>query len=354
MTLFKSLCELSESGCELYEPKMAIDGNIAVVSMNKEGLEIRYGDDGSYDKPYYVGADHVFGAVAVSGDDIVVGAPRANDKNGLVTVYQFERKSGTWWGPAQLSPNVVRPQEKFGGVVDIDGDIIIVGQYDIMDRIGSGSAYIFRRNGSGSWPSWVQETKLQPDDTRLEGFGKSVSVIEDTAAIADIYYKGSSGAVFVYEYEVTSQYWKQLNGTIINDDCDANFGDSLALTMSNGLLIGCPGEQSRTGAVYYYTQAITGDQYILQQKIQLLDGEFNDDFGGSGQLAVEGDIMVVGTNKENGAVHVFAKVNNAWIKVTTIESPPETVFFGHKVALSGMKVLVASIHNVYSYTLTKC
>ena len=36
------------------------------------------------------------------------------------------------------------------------------------------------------------------------------------------------------------------------------------------------------------------------------------------------------------------------------ELPPESRGFGYKVALSGRKVLVTSICNVYSYTLDEC
>ena len=84
------------------------------------------------------------------------------------------------------------------------------------------------------------------------------------------------------------------------------------MTQDNGLLVGCPREQGGTGAVYYYTQTATVDQYILQQKIKSLDRVLNDIFGASDQIAVDGDIMVVGTDKDtNVTVHVSAKKKNA-------------------------------------------
>ena len=64
--------------------------------------------------------------------------------------------------------------------------------------------------------------------------------------------------------------------------------------------------------MYYYTQTATVDQYILQQKIKSLDRVLNDIFGASDQIAVDGDIMVVGTDKDtNVTVHVSAKKKNA-------------------------------------------
>mmetsp|Transcript_18558 Transcript_18558/g.32645 ORF Transcript_18558/g.32645 Transcript_18558/m.32645 type:complete len:1114 (+) Transcript_18558:41-3382(+) len=341
------------SDCKRCNPFVAIDGDYAVISKNEESLQIISGADVDVSRGNMAlfGVGHDFGGVAISGNVVVTGAPSVNDKNGYVSV--FTKISGIWFESAQLSPDIIGHRENFGGAVDIDADVIIVGAYDYIDN--RGSAYIFRNDESSPWSGWAQEAKLLPDDPNLQGFGRAVSVINNTVAIGDRTYKDSSGAVFVYVYEPSSRSWTQLNEAITNNDCGGMFGSSLALTRDNGLLIGCPGEQGGTGAVYYYTQAATDDQYFPQQKIQSLDGVFNDDFGASDRLAVDGDIMVVGTDKEtNGTVHVFAKMKNAWIEVDTIDSPPQSRGFGYKVALSGRKVLVSSIYNVYSYTLGEC
>ena len=85
------------------------------------------------------------------------------------------------------------------------------------------------------------------------------------------------------------------------------------------------------------------------------NGLSNGKFAGPDQIAVHGNFLVVGTDREkNGTVHVFTKMNNAWIEVDTVRSPPDTRRFGYRVALSGTKVIVSSIYNVYSYTIDAC
>ena len=73
-------------------------------------------------------------------------------------------------------------------------------------------------------------------------------------------------------------------------------------------MIGCPGDERRTGSVYYYTLAVLGDQYVPQQKITTVHGALNDNLANSHQIVVDGDIMVVGTDKlTEGTVHIFSK-----------------------------------------------
>ena len=75
------------------------------------------------------------------------------------------------------------------------------------------------------------------------------------------------------------------SGTIINFDCDGQFGKSIALTYDKGLFVGCPKEASETGSVFYYKPDEQG-QFAMKQKIQASDGIKNDDFARSNQLVI--------------------------------------------------------------------
>jgi len=346
-----------DNDCVRCDPFVAIDGDTAVISKDKESLQILSGIDKNFGNvSLFDGLDkHNFGGVAISDNVVVAGAPNINDKNGSVSVYQKASAFGSefWFEYAQLSPNIVSPRENFGDAVDIDGNVIVVGAYDYRDN--RGSAYIFRRNETNPWSSWIQEAKLLPDDPQLRSFGRSVSINDNTIAVGDSTYNNSSGAVFVYTYDPLSKSWSQMNETITNHDCEDHFGSGLALSRENGLFVGCPGEQRGTGAVFYYIQAKSGDHYVLQQKIESLEGYSNDNFGAFDQISVDDNLVVIGTETEtNGTVHIFANTNNAWLEVLRIESPPAIRQFGYKVAISGKRVLVSSISNVYSYTLDEC
>ncbi|KAL9188109.1 hypothetical protein ACHAXT_006487 [Thalassiosira profunda] len=286
-----------DSECEMCDPYVAMDGDTAVITKKKEGLQILSGENMALSDS----ADHSFKGAAISGDVVVAGTPDANEKKGSASVYQ-KTSTGNWfeWGP--LSPNSIGSREHFGGAVDIDGDLIVVGAHSYLD--GRGSAYIFRR--SAQWSPWVQEAKLLPNDPNLRGFGRAVRIFNNTVAVADSSYNNSTGAVFVFEYDAVSQSWIQLNETITNSDCGGTFGSALLLTHDDDLLVGCSGKQAGTGAVYYYSRA--KNHYILQQRLESRGGTPGDKFGGPDQIAADGDLMVVGTDKEaNGTASIFAK-----------------------------------------------
>ena len=135
--------------------------------------------------------------------------------------------------------------------------------------------------------TFVEEARLETDDSSLHSFGVSVSVSGNLVALGDrAYGDANEGAVFIYEYNALADAWNQ-NGIVINDDCDGLFGSSLAFTDDQGLIIGCSNELNRTGAVYYYVQSETyaGIKFVLKkQKISASEGDLFDDFGHAEQI----------------------------------------------------------------------
>ena len=71
--------------------------------------------------------------------------------------------------------------DRFGVSIDISGDTAVIGApYDNDTGASSGSAYIFRFNGS----SWVEEAKLHASDGAAgDDFGVSVGISGDIAVI---------------------------------------------------------------------------------------------------------------------------------------------------------------------------
>jgi hypothetical protein len=90
-------------------------------------------------------AGHGFGfSVEISGDTIVVGAP------GAAAAYIFEGSQGAWSETRKLT--ISDSDTRFGGVVAIDGDVVLVSAPRRFGGPGS-SAYVFRRDlgGPGQW-----------------------------------------------------------------------------------------------------------------------------------------------------------------------------------------------------------
>src|SRR5262249_11891529 len=158
----------------------------------------------------YVKASNISGyfgtAVAISGDTVVVGAPReasnatgvngdqddtsAPDSGGA---YVFVRNGSTWAQQAYLKASNTEAADKFGGAVAISGDTIVVGAIaESSDATGvngdqsnndaqfSGAAYVFFRNGT----TWSQQAYLKASNTQTsDQFANSVAVSGDTIVV---------------------------------------------------------------------------------------------------------------------------------------------------------------------------
>ena len=119
-----------------------------------------------------------FGAsIAVSGDDLVVGAPGYVTKEGVVgAAYVFRRSGPRWIETARLFPQFGGLDgEDFGLSVAINGDFIVVGApHIIAGSIGGGygRAFVFRRQDPGTPDDplddqWWQDAHLtSPDELR--------------------------------------------------------------------------------------------------------------------------------------------------------------------------------------------
>jgi hypothetical protein len=91
--------------------------------------------------------------VAVEGDTILVGAGAhdhvvSNDG----AMYVFERQGGTWVQTQELLASDPWDSPRLGNTIGLDGDMAVAsahGDDDVANDVGS--AYVFRRNASGSW-----------------------------------------------------------------------------------------------------------------------------------------------------------------------------------------------------------
>ncbi len=104
-----------------------------------------------------------FGAsVDVDGDYALVGAPLTG--NFAESAYVFKRNGSTWIEEAIVHSSLSSSFDEFATQVAISGSFILIGAPGEDSKgDGSGSAFVFRRNGS----NWSQETELTPSDGSL-------------------------------------------------------------------------------------------------------------------------------------------------------------------------------------------
>ncbi len=119
-------------------------------------------------------------SVGISGDYAIAGAHGDDDQGGgSGSAYIFVRNGTIWALQAKLVGSDGAADDYFGNCVSISGSNAIAGAHGDDDQgSGSGSAYIFVRSGT----DWTEQAKLTASDGAAgDRFGSSVSICGDRA-----------------------------------------------------------------------------------------------------------------------------------------------------------------------------
>ena len=123
----------------------------------------------------------------IQGNDLYVGA------TGTDQVFVFKMNSGnTAFEPQQILSTNTANTDGYG-MIDADGDHLIVGAYDGSVE----SAFIYERDNSGVWGNKVQI--LDPSPNTSNQFGYSVSISGTRAIVAGYGTSSNEGAAYIYE-----------------------------------------------------------------------------------------------------------------------------------------------------------
>jgi hypothetical protein len=203
-------------------------------------------------------------SVAVQGDTAVVGAPV---DDGWGAAYVFERDgSGSWSQQAKLVASDPQAGDSFGNAVAIEGERIVVGaQLEDDIRPSSGAAYVFMRAGA----AWTQEAKLKAGDPTFGGdnFGASVAIDGETIAV------GAGGKPAAYVFVHTSTGWVQQAKLVSSDVVLNDFYGSPVDILGDRLIVGAtnhphagPSSTQFLGAAYIFARDTSG---VWTEEIEL-------------------------------------------------------------------------------------
>lgn len=302
--------------------------------------------------------DQFGGAVAISGDTAIVGAPYdavgANLHQG--SVYVFVRSGGTWIQQAQLFANDGAGGDEFGWSVALDGDTAVIGAEadDVFANTDQGSAYVFVRSGT----TWTQQAHLFANDGSARDrdfFGNSVAVQGDTAIVGAFLndsFNVNQGSAYVFVRSGTSwalqQHLFASDGAITDE-----FGSSVALDGDTAVV----GAWSKTvsgnfqeGAAYVFVRA--GTTWSQQSKLEPADGQSQDFFGVS--VGLSGDTIIVGSDShdtngqtDQGAAYVYLRSGTNWTQQAELTASDGLAGdqFGHSVGLAGDTAVVGAWMN---------
>lgn len=206
--------------------------------------------------------DDLFGAaVTVEEDTVLVGAPLAEVgatvDQGSVTVFLWA--GNTWARQGRLVADDGVADDQFGGAVALSGDSLIVGARlaDVGGEADQGAAYVFTRSGL----TWNQQQKLvDAEGASGEYFGTGVG-ISGSVAIAGankttVGAVDDQGAAFVFRRsEGTWAQEVKLTSSDISGDAEVQFGRSTAIS-AQAALVGAPmanvGANANQGKAYVY------------------------------------------------------------------------------------------------------
>jgi len=256
-------------------------------------------------------------ALALSGDTLAVGAPR-DDSGGVNdrgSVYVFERVGGAWVERARLTASDAGSFDQFGVSVALDGDRLVVGapRADIAGRVDQGAAYVFERNGA----SWTEVAKLiAADGLAADTFGHAVALEGGTAVVgAPLHDAAGAVAGAAYVYVDAAGTWTleaklEDFGSVYVDQ----FGSALDLE-GERLVVGLPYNavpSVASGAVQLFTRSAG----VWTGHIELIGSDTDGiDFLGT-CVALSGDFVASGapsaetlpSNLSTGEAYVFQLV----------------------------------------------
>jgi len=169
--------------------------------------------------------------VSISGDLAVIGAI-SDDDNGLSagSAYVYRWNGSSWIQEQKLLSSDGAADDQFGYSVSVFGEVAAIGANG-DDDIGAsaGSAYVYRWDGS----LWVEEQKLLASDGAANDlFGLSVAVGDGVAVVGasnDTDNGFDSGSAYVYRWDGSS--WVEEGKLLPSDGAtDELFGRSVAVS----------------------------------------------------------------------------------------------------------------------------
>jgi hypothetical protein len=283
--------------------------------------------------------------VSISGDYAIIGA--------IGAAYIFQRTTTGWNQQVKLVPSDGNVGDRFGCVVSIDDKYAIIGARGDNDNgFNSGSAYIFRRlDGT----TWVQEKKLEAlDGDEGDWFGYAVAINGNYAIVGAVLDNNSNGADSgsAYIFKRNGSNWNQKQKLVAGDgQAYDEFGGSVCLSGSYAIVGAIKNDDMGEdfGAAYIFEKS--GENWVQKPKLVPLDGASGNQFGNS--VSIDGNYAVVAAKlddekgTESGSAYIFKRGVQSWIQQTKLTAPDGQPrdYFGHSVSIDGRYVIVGAPFN---------
>ncbi|MGE0127866.1 MAG: putative Ig domain-containing protein [Blastocatellales bacterium] len=304
-----------------------------------------------------------FGAVmALDGDTLVVGAPLwdsgASQDTGAA--YVFTRSGAAWTFQQQLIISHSNKNDRFGAAVALKGDTLAVGAPRADNGVspGQGAVFIYTRNVAAPNVNWtLRQTLLAGDGESYDGFGAALALDGNTmligAPLDDVNGRRDQGSAYVFTRDGAGFWTQQTQLTTGNSRTDIWFGSAVALD-ENTAAVGAPrdelnGNRPDEGTVYWFTRFF--GSWTRHKQFTATDPIARMHFGSS--VAVIGSTLLVGAPETGnitppipyaGAVYAFVRYQQGWSQYQkiTADDKAENALFGTAIAFNGDRLVVGA------------
>jgi len=295
-------------------------------------------------------------SVAISGNNIAVGAPDHPSSTRVGKGYFFTRPPVTGWSGTLTEFGSLGSGGANGAT--FGSSIAINGQYVLVGSPGENTAYLIgcaANNGS-----CALDAKFYGVAGPEPAFGTAVAMNGFNFVVTDPYATVGNnqfqGAAYAFNYLGHNQ-WSRVTLTSSDGGFLDEMGTSVAMT-NNTIVVGCPycgaGRILTPGAAYVYSKLTSGAWVDATQtaKLTSTDGVQGDSLGFS--VAVSGGVIVagaplknIGNNATQGEAYVYIQSGTAWHDATEsirlIASDGQKFdTFGQSVGISGAVGIVGA------------
>lgn len=261
--------------------------------------------------PASIGNLSDYGAsVAIDGDRVVVGAYNADSPApGRAFVYARDQGGTDNWGEvANLVDDISDSNAQFGYSVEIDGDLVVVGAFNLDFTPGvannEGAIYVF-----DAAAGFAQVGKLFASDHSANDHFAVADIDGHTIVASAAFTENggtSRGKAYVFENPtLVANGWTEVRAFGASDAMDfAYFGRSVAIS-DTIVAVGASGHNSNRGQSYRCYENRGGAQQFGEDAILTASDAAPSDFFGI-DVAVDGGVVVTGAYlKGTGVVYVY-------------------------------------------------
>lgn len=289
-------------------------------------------------------------AVAVQGDYVFVGAPRAGSSD-QGAVYIFHKSGNSWSEVGIINASDGQNGDYFGEYLDVDGNYLIVGapKADVGGVTNSGAAYVYYNSGG----TWTQQAKIFPaNPVGTTSFPSAVAIdgtnIVCGRASSTVNGNANQGSAFIFERSGSSWIEKQEIFIGSNGGVGDNFGYSVDID-GNNIIVGARyqglnGNSSGRADLFQWN----GSNWNFTDYLKPSDIIPFDSFGES--VSISGDNIIVGCsqhdlnlNAAGAAYHYQISGSKANLQHKFIAAQEtQQALFGTRVSIYGSTVAITS------------